>query len=112
VASILWPGIEDPEDVPEIDPPEGWTPISGGIWQKEIIGVENCDDPDDYTIQSELQAELNALLAGLGGDALVQLDSQLSGLVCSRSTLRECLGYGGTWNETEYWCTEGCNPLP
>ena len=120
VAEIIWPEIENPEDIPAIDTPDGWILMPGGVpgigeYRKTIKGVENCDDPELVAAKvAELQAELDALVAGQGGSSLVQLDPALSGQGCFAAFEQECLeDYAGTWYATQEECWENCpNPLP
>lgn len=114
VAEIIWPDIENPEEVPVIAPPEGWILNGPGFWTKTIKGVENCDDPDFVAATvAELQAELDALVAGLGGFSVVSLSPQTSGQGCIPATENECPDYAGTWYATQEECLDNCpNPLP
>ena len=115
VAEIIWPDIENPEDVPEVDPPEGWILNGPGFWTKVIEGVENCDDPDVYAaIKAELEAELDAVVAPLGGFSVVSLYPDTSGQHCINATEQECADtFSGTWYESQEECWGNCpNPLP
>ena len=115
VGDIIWPDIENPEDVPEVDPPEGWILNGPGFWTKVIEGVENCDDPDVYAaIKAELEAELDAVVAPLGGFSVVSLYPDTSGQHCINATEQECADtFSGTWYESQEECWGNCpNPLP
>lgn len=116
VADIIWPDIENPEDIPAYEPPEGWFAGGPGFLTKTINGVEDCDDPDFVEAKvAELQAELDAVVAPLGGFSVVSLNAETSGLGCLPVEVTEqtCSDtYAGTWYATFEECLENCNPLP
>ena len=119
VAEIIWPDIENPEDIPAIDTPDGWILMPGGVpgigeYRKTINGEENCDDQDAVAAKVvELQAELDGLVAGQGGHSQVSLDPSISGQGCIPATEQECSDeFAGTWYETLEECFDNCNPLP
>ena len=118
VAEIIWPDIENPEDIPAIDTPDGWILMPGGVpgigEYRKTIGEENCDNPDAVAAKVvELQAELDGLVAGQGGHSQVSLDPSISGQGCIPATEQECSDeFAGTWYETLGECFDNCNPLP
>ena len=122
VAEIIWPDIENPEDIPAIDTPEGWILMPGGVpgvgqYRKVINGEENCNDPEVVAAKvTELQAELDAIVAGQGGFSQVSLDPDVSGQGCLPIEVPEqtCSGtYAGVWYATIEECWDNCpNPFP
>lgn len=122
VAEIIWPDIENPEDVPAIDTPPGWILMPDGVpgigqYRKTINGEENCNDPESVAAQvTSLQAELDAIVAGQGGFSQVSFDPDASGQGCLPVEVTEqtCSGtYAGVWYATQQECFDNCpNPLP
>jgi hypothetical protein len=89
IAEIIWPDIENPEDIPDISEAmaaAGWVggfflpPNDVPVWVKTIRGEENCDDPELAAQKSqELQAEIDGIVGGLGGFSIVILGTVVNG---------------------------------
>ena len=88
MVDIIWPDIENPEDVPDISNAmisAGWINLAGPgfySWRKIIIG-ENCFDPAVFAAKvQELQGEVDGIVGGQGGFSVVTVDSTASGPGC------------------------------
>jgi hypothetical protein len=121
VADIIWPEIEDPEDIPDISTAmiaAGWFFRDGVGYVKVITGEVDCDDPESVTVKAaQLEAEVNAIVAGAGGVCEdVALIPEVSGFGCLDGlTQEECEEtYSGTFREGVRCDAEPCeeNPLP
>jgi hypothetical protein len=120
VADIIFPDIEDPEDIPDISAgmiAAGWVFLDGVGYVKTITGEVDCDDPESVTVKAaELEAEVDAIVEGDGGVSDVTLIPEFSGLFCADDiTQEECEEtYSGTFREGVSCDEEECeeNPLP
>jgi hypothetical protein len=120
VADIIFPDIEDPEDIPDISAgmiAAGWVFSEGVGYVKTITGEVDCDDPESVTVKAaELEAEVDAIVEGDGGVSDVTLIPEFSGFGCLDGlTQEECEEtYSGTFREGVSCDEEECeeNPLP
>jgi hypothetical protein len=120
VADIVFPDIEDPEDIPDISTAmiaAGWFFRDGVGYVKVITGEVDCDDPESVTVKAaELEAEVDAIVAGAGGVSEVSLIPEVSGFGCFEGlTQEECEEtYSGTFREGVRCDAEPCeeSPLP
>lgn len=123
IAEILWPDIENPEDVPDISDAmidAGWVLVAGA-WRKTIKGEENCDDAEVAAAKSQdLQDEVDAIVSGQGGYSTVTIDGDSSGAACIDGlTQQECEAESGFFHAGAE-CGDGIggyavcepNPLP
>ena len=120
VADIIFPDIEDPEDIPDISAgmiAAGWFFRDGVGYVKVITGEVDCDDPENVAEKNaELEAEVDAIVAGAGGVSDVNLIPEVSGFGClDRLTQEECEEtYSGTFRAGVRCDEDECeeNPLP
>lgn len=74
VAELVWPDIENPEDIPDVGDAmiaAGWG-LVGGQWLKTIKGEENCNDPEQAAAKfQELEGEVNGIIGEQGGFSIV-----------------------------------------
>jgi hypothetical protein len=90
----------------------GWF-FRDGVGYVKIIGEVNCDDPENITVkEAELEAEVDAIVAGDGGFSDVTLIPEISGPFCTDDlTQQECEEtYAGVFRPgvtcNEELCTE------
>ena len=85
VAELVWPDIENPEDIPDVGDAmiaAGWALVFG-MWRKTIKGEENCNDPGVAADkEQDLESEVDAIVADLGGYSSVDIDLGSSGPGC------------------------------
>lgn len=88
IAELVWPEIENPEDIPDVSEAmiaAGWVggfflpPNDVPVWVKTIRGEENCDDPENDQKIQQLQAEIDEIVGGLGGLSIVILGTVANG---------------------------------
>jgi hypothetical protein len=114
LADIIWPEIEDPQDIPDISDSmiaAGWVFIDGLGWVKTVTGEVDCDDPQSVTVKAaELEDEVDAIVVGEGGFSEVSLVPEFSGLFCADDiTQEECeQTYSGTWRPGVSCSDEPC----